>query len=232
MTTSGQSPREFFEEISAQYTAAIDRCVPRYREMLWAILHYLPTGWTPTRILELGCGSGNLSELLCRRFPGTSIRLVDFSGRLLQECSGRLSEFGNLEYQEEDFRSLRFDPGSFDLVVSSISLHHLTDREKAELFKKVVAWLGDGGVFSYSDQFAGATDDLYARQMADWKERAKALGATVEEWAAWMEHQEAHDHHATLTDQIDWLREAGFESIDCVWRYLLWTVVQARKRSR
>ncbi|MHC4400792.1 MAG: hypothetical protein ACYTG0_14040 [Planctomycetota bacterium] len=37
-----ESPREFFEEISAGYTAAIDRCVPRYREMLWAILHYLP----------------------------------------------------------------------------------------------------------------------------------------------------------------------------------------------
>ena len=184
MTTSDQSPREFFEEISAEYTAAIDRCVPRYREMLWAILHYLPTGWTPRRILELGCGSGNLSELLCRRFPGASIRLVDFSGSLLRECSGRLSEFGNLEYREEDFRRLRFDPGSFDLVVSSISLHHLTDREKAEFFRGVFGWLDDGGIFSYSDQFAGVTDDLYARQMADWRERAKALGATAEEWAA------------------------------------------------
>ncbi len=132
-----ESPREFFDYISAEYTAAIDRCVPRYREMLWAILHYLPAGWAPTRILELGCGSGNLSELLCRRFPDASIRLVDFSGKLLEQCRNRLSEFGNVHYQEDDFRSLAFAPGSLDLIVSSISLHHLTHEEKAHLFVKV-----------------------------------------------------------------------------------------------
>ena len=223
------SPREFFDCISTDYTAAIDRCVPRYREMLWAILHYLPTGWTPTRILELGCGSGNLSELLCRKFPDASIRLVDFSGKLLEQCRSRLSDFGNVHYQEDDFRSLAFAPGSLDLIISSISLHHLTHEEKAHLFGKIFRWLDDDGVFSYSDQFAGVTDDLYARQMADWKERSKKLGASTEEWNTWMEHQDAHDHHATLIDQIEWLRDAGFGPIDCTWRYILWTVLQAGK---
>ena len=32
-----------------------------------------------------------------------------------------------------------------------------------------------------------------------------------------------------LIDQIDWLREAGFSVVDCPWRYLLWSVIQARK---
>lgn len=224
-----ESPRQFFDEISDEYTLAIDRCVPRYREMLWAILRYLPTGWTPARILELGCGSGNLSELVGRRFPTASIRLVDFSGRLLEQCRSRLAGHGGVEYQEEDFRNLEFTQGSFDFVVSSISLHHLTHEEKADLFVRVHQWLDNGGVFSYSDQFAGATDDLYAQQMADWKEESKKLGASAAEWGAWMEHQEAHDHHATLIDQIEWLRRAGFTSIDCTWRYILWTVLQARE---
>ncbi len=224
-----ESPLEFFEEISDEYTAAIDRCVPRYREMLWAILHYLPTAWTPTRVLELGCGSGNLSQLVCRKFPKASIRLVDFSGRLLQQCKSRLSEFGGIEYRQEDFRSLEFSPGSIDLVVSSISLHHLTHEEKAALFVKIHRWLDNRGVFSYSDQFAGVTDDIYAQQMADWKQRSRQLGASSEEWDAWMKHQDAHDYHATLIDQIEWLRKAGFRKIDCTWRYILWTVLQARK---
>ncbi len=226
-----ESSRQFFDEISSKYTAAIDRCVPRYREMLWAILHYLPEGWTPTRILELGCGTGNLSELICRRFPDASLRLVDFSGGVLDQCKSRLSEFSDIEYREQDFRNLEYAPNSFDLVVSSISLHHLTHEEKADLFVNVYRWLADGGVFSYSDQFAGVTDDLYAKQMADWKERSRQLGASADEWDEWMEHQDAHDFHATLVDQIEWLQKAGFKSIDCTWRYILWTVLQARKQT-
>lgn len=225
-----ESPHQFFEGISGEYTAAIDRCVPRYREMLGAILHYLPSGWTPARILELGCGSGNLSELVCRKFSNASLRLVDFSGSLLQQCSSRLSDFSGVEYQKEDFRNLDFAPGSFDMVVSSISLHHLTHQQKADLFVKVHQWIDNEGVFTYSDQFAGVTDDLYAKQIADWKEQSIRLGASSEEWDAWMEHQAAHDHHATLIDQIGWLRKAGFETIDCTWRYILWTVLQARKQ--
>ena len=134
-----------------------------------------------------------------------------------------------LWFGKADFRNLQLAPGSFDLVLSSISLHHLTHRQKAELFAKVFQWLGDRGVFSYCDQFAGATDDPYAKQMADWKQRSTQLGATAEEWDVWMEHQRAHDHHATLIDQFEWLRQAGFKTIDCTWRYILWTVVQARK---
>ena len=49
---------KFFDDISDDYTAAIERCVPRYREMLHYLFYYLPTGWSPRRILELGCGGG------------------------------------------------------------------------------------------------------------------------------------------------------------------------------
>jgi tRNA (cmo5U34)-methyltransferase len=224
-----ESPQQFFDQMSGQYAEAIDRCVPRYREMLWAILHYLPAEMAPARILELGCGSGNLSELVCRRFPTASVGLVDFSGRLLEQCRRRLAGFPGIEYVEADFRELQFDHRSFDLIVSSISIHHLSHDEKGRLFVDIHGWLTPGGVFSYSDQFAGVTDDLYDRQMADWKLLAEQLGGTAQQWETWMEHQEAHDHHAALIDQIDWLRQAGFRTIDCTWRYVLWTVLQARK---
>jgi len=54
-------------------------------------------------------------------------------------------------------------------------------------------------------------------------------GSTEDEWQMWMQHQTEHDFHDTLSDQMAWLRDAGFETVDCVWRYLLWSVVQARK---
>ena len=52
----------FFDTLTDGYTATIERCFPRYREMLWALLNYLPQGRSFESILELGCGTGNLSE--------------------------------------------------------------------------------------------------------------------------------------------------------------------------
>ncbi len=44
-----------------------------------------------------------------------------------------------------------------------------------------------------------------------------------------MDHQRDHDFHDPLHSQMDWLQKAGYKEVDCTWRYLLWTVIQARK---
>ena len=229
MATSNSRVGIFFDEISEQYNEAIDRCVPRYREMLDMLFRYLPADREYGSILELGCGTGNLSELLARRFPKSKIQFVDLSADSLHICRSRLGEEKRLVFEQGDFRSLSYPAGAFDLVISSIAVHHLRSIEKQDLFKRVNRWLGDDGVFTYGDQFSGVTQDLYQRHMEQWKACALELGSTEEDWKMWMEHQSASDHHESLPDQLGWLGEAGFRTRDCVWRYLLWTVVQARK---
>ena len=95
--------------------------------------------------------------------------------------------------------------------------------------KRCYRWLATGGILSYSDQFSGTTDDIYQRHLEHWKRFADSMNTSASEWQMWMEHQAAHDFHDPLPDQLDWLRAAGFRPVDCPWRYLLWTVVQARK---
>ncbi|MEQ8764525.1 MAG: class I SAM-dependent methyltransferase [Planctomycetota bacterium] len=231
MGESLETAPEFFDRISARYTSAIERCVPRYREMLWALLYYLPDELAaPRRVLELGCGSGNLSLLLRAKFPGAELTLVDASGQLLEECRGRLAESEGLDFRQEDFRELAFEPGHFDLAISSISLHHLKDDEKSRLFARLHEWLRPGGCWTYSDQFAGETPELYEKHLSEWERQSRALGATDEEWIDWMRHQREADHHAPLRAQLRWMESAGFVSLDCPWRHLLWTIVQGRKR--
>jgi tRNA (cmo5U34)-methyltransferase len=220
---------QFFDSLTDDYTAAIDRCIPRYREMVWALLDYLPQSQSVKSILELGCGTGNLSVLLSQHFPTASIHCVDVSGDSLGACRSRLGTDSRFTFEEADFRNLSYDEDSFDLILSSISIHHLTSTEKQKLFRQILRWLRADGVFGYADQFAGATDDLYARHIENWREHASDAGASDEEWQMWMQHQADHDHHDSLIDQVDWLREAGFPVVDAPWRYLLWTVVQARK---
>ena len=233
---------QFFDALTDEYSGAIERCFPRYREMLWALLDYLPAelGGAATaapdpersgRILELGSGTGNLTVLLAQRYPEANIDAVDVSADSLAVCRQRLGQHRRLEYHTADFRELRFDAGVFDLVISSISIHHLTSSEKQLLFTNIRHWLTPRGIFAYADQHAGATESLYRRHIDNWKAAAMNAGSSPEEWEMWMKHQADHDYHDTLPQQLAWLRDAGFDTVDCPWRYLLWTVVQAIKRA-
>lgn len=215
----------FFNQLGDSYSDLIRKCVPRYEEMLWALLNYLPSDWMPGRILELGCGTGNLTALLAQRFPSSNIHVVDVAADLLSVCRQHLGD-RTIDYTCCDFRELDLTAASYELVISSISLHHLDDAEKKLLFGRLHDSLCSNGWMAYADQFSAPRTEVYQQHLAAWRQQAACDDS---EWEEWMSHQEEHDHHASLTDQFDWLRQAGFEQIDCVWRHLLWTVVQARK---
>ena len=220
---------KFFDALTDDYTATIERCFPRYREMLWAVLDYLPSDFRPQRILELGSGTGNLSVLTHARYPNASFVFVDLSTESLDSCRKRLGESPSLKYEAADFNELNFPAGEFDIVVSSISIHHLESEQKRQLFSRVHEWLTPSGIFSFADQCAGASTDLYQRHIDNWKTISLEAGSDETEWQMWMDHQNEHDHHDTLVDQLRWLKNAGFGTVDCTWRYLLWSAVQARK---
>jgi tRNA (cmo5U34)-methyltransferase len=113
--------------------------------------------------------------------------------------------------------------------MSSIAIHHLEDHDKEGLFGRTALWLAPGGVFTFSDQFRGETDSIYERHLEAWRAFAFAQGASDDEWAMWMEHQWEHDHHASLVRHLDMLRGAGYSTVDCTWRYLLWAAIYAAK---
>ena len=225
------SVEQFYNAVSKDYNKFIHHAVPRYPEMLWAIFQYIPKDLKPKRILELGCGTGNLSELIVKTYPKSEKVLVDISEEVLSHCKNRLEDNNRIEYCRADINELDFPVDSFDLIVSSITIHHLKHHEKELLFRKAFSWLTNKGVFTYSDQFAGVTKEIYDNHMKLWYQFALNSGCTEDEWELWMKHQNEHDYHATAIDQISWLKKANFNSIDITWRYLLWTVITARKSS-
>ena len=232
MDPMSQSPNAvgyFFDALTTDYTETIERCFPRYREMLWALLDYLPSNQPVNSILELGCGTGNLSVLLREQFPNARLRLVDISAESIATCKTRFPPSANVEFEECAFQSIDYADESFDLIISNISIHHLRGSEKQKLFRQCYRWLVPGGVFSFADQFAGETDEIYQKHIGHWRSLSFEAGSTDAEWEMWMQHQRDHDHHDTLPSQLAWIVDAGFVNVDCVWRFLLWSVVQARK---
>ena len=224
-----QSVDQFFDALTPEYAVAIERCFPRYREMLWALLDYLPSELHVDQIVELGSGTGNLSVLLAQKYPNARIDFIDISSDSLEFCRTRLGDNLRFRFRPVDFRSLDDEDEKTDLVVSSIAIHHLTSDEKQALFARILRMLRPGGVFAYADQHAGATESVSQRHQTHWRSASMEAGSTEDEWQMWMKHQADHDHHDTTVSQIDWLRQVGFQSVDCPWRYLLWTVLLAEK---
>lgn len=224
-----QTVETFYDQLSGRYTELISRCVPRYTEIFYNLFHYIPDDLQPKQILDLGCGTGNLTEAALKHYPDATIHALDISADILNECRVRFAGHHNIRYHQQDFSQLDFADESFDLVISSIAIHHIQDPEKVALYRKVYRLLRPGGVFVFADQTRGITGEIYQKHISRWKEEAFKLGSTEADWNLWMEHQDAHDYHTPVGWHLKELEDTGFGLVDVIWKNIMWAVIWARK---
>lgn len=80
-------------------------------------------------VLDVGCGTGMLSERLLSAFPSCRLTGVDLSPAMVERARARLT--GRAEVREADAERLPFHDGAFDLVVCNDSFHHYPDPDRA-----------------------------------------------------------------------------------------------------
>jgi tRNA (cmo5U34)-methyltransferase len=219
----------YFGSMAESYDSLIHRAVPRYDEMIARLLDYLPDD--PRRVLELGSGTGNLSLHLARMFPRAELTLVDGSAEMISLVRSRIGESksasnSRVAYVEARFEALDLPTRSFDLVVSSISLHHVKD--KGALYRRIRALVPGGGRFCFADQIRGEPESNHRVNWDHWLDFCRQPGhCTQDEIQSLLDHAAAHDHYAPLSEHIALLSAAGFSEIDCVWRNWMWGIVTA-----
>jgi tRNA (cmo5U34)-methyltransferase len=171
-------PTEIREEI-ARYDELQDRVVEATKDLR------LDT------ILELGTGSGETASLLLALHPAARLLGVDSSRQMLAAAREALPA----DRVELRLAQLE-DPlpaGPFDLVVSALTVHHLSAQEKADLFRRVAAVLRPGGRFVLGDVVV--------------PDRPEDAVIPLEE---------GFDRPDTAEEQLGWLREARLDA-EIVW---------------
>jgi len=175
------------------------------------------------KVLDLGAGTGLLSAFIAYSFPQARITMVDISSEMLERARARF-ELGGERFRFE-VSDYGVDPiqEKYDAVVSALSIHHLGDDEKRSLFNRIYGALNDGGVFVNAEQCRGATPERHRFHHERWITRVRELGMDDRDLGLALDRMK-FDRAATLEDQLEWLREAGFRDIDCAYKNLIFAV--------
>lgn len=175
------------------------------------------------KVLDLGAGTGLMTAFIAYSFPNAQIVMVDISNEMLARARERF-ELGGARFRFE-VADYGVDPiqEKYDAVVSALSIHHLSDEQKRALFGRIYGALNPGGVFVNAEQFRCATPERHQFHHERWVRRARELGADERDLGAALERMK-FDRAATLEEQLEWMREAGFRDIDCAYKNLIFAV--------
>lgn len=123
MTRPESTPHE------STYLASVRSQVPFYDELQTAAIEAIP--FAPGNVLELGIGTGHTSARLLQRFPDARITGLDSDPTMVFRAREQISDV-KLARMEDPLPD-----GPWDLVVSVLSVHRLTDDQKQTLFRRV-----------------------------------------------------------------------------------------------
>ena len=105
------------------------------------------------RVLEIGCGTGAVTEKLIAR--GAKVTAVDQNPEMMERARTRLAHASpdTITFVERTASEIdAFPQGSFDSVVASLSLSEMSQRERAFVLKCAVGALRRGGVIAIADE--------------------------------------------------------------------------------
>lgn len=164
-----------------------------------------PTATTeqPRSILDLGVGSGLTAQHILEALPEARLLGLDASSEMLTAAEAILDP------ERTELRQGRIeDPlpqGPFDLVTSTLAVHHLDGPGKADLFTRIAAVLRPGGRFILGD-IVVPIDPTDVVTPIDWID----------------------DTPSSLDEQLTWLAEAGLAT-HVHWQHRDLAVIVAEK---
>lgn len=207
--------KEGFDKGAKEYDSARKQLIPCFDEFYGIALDVLPFQEKESiKVLDLGAGTGLFSYLVSQRYPKAEFVLCDLSEAMLEEAKGRFSSFeSKVEYVAKDYSAEPID-GKYDLIISALSIHHLTDLEKQALFNKVFVSLNENGMFINADQALGDTVLIEQSYRNEWLKQVKEKGVTDSSLTLALERMK-EDKMSTLSQQLAWLKEANFTEVNC-----------------
>lgn len=249
-----QIDRDRFFSMAETFDQMAQKLVPKYdflQDELFNIINVSNTA--SINVIDLGAGSGILLEKILMRYPNSKCYWIDYSDQFLDVAKNKLSKYGDrVDFILSSFEDSWEDkvPDKIHLIVSMSSIHHLESQEKEDLYRRVYSLLQPDGWFLNIDEMKTLYSESYKNSMIFWADYVsqsehnipKNQMAYYESWNKYFDRwkkrniedintpkQKGDDLHESFVDQLNWLHDIGFKSVDLFVKYHLWCIIGGRK---
>jgi len=231
------------KEIAQTYVEGVRGAIPGANLQL-EVMGEIVSAWCPlpSKILDLGCGDGTLGRMLLDEHPAVHIFFADFSEPMLEKLRNKLGMNKRTTVINIDFATSAWTKGvelerPFDVIVSGFAIHHQPDGRKRELYAEIFCLLREGGLFLNLDQVSSATppisklfDSFFLNHLRHFHTNARP-NITMQEIEEAYYQDKKENIPAPIETQCQWLRDIGFQDVDCFFKTFELALFGGRKTS-
>lgn len=202
--------REHFNDTADRYEERIEKIIP-YAELFFGMsLDCMLDG--SVSVLELGSGTGYVTEQVLRRNPEARVTCIDMTPEMLAVARSK-PKLEDVTFLEGDFRDVWPDE-RFDVVITTLCLHHLPDADRATVIRRISATLNGGGRFINGDIFRPENEWEEALYRNRWRRYMVKHGLPITDAERMIEMRgKSYQYIDTLRGYRQKLADAGFRRI-------------------
>lgn len=203
------------------------------------ILNYHFQSVNDLNILDLGCGNGIITKKIHELYPNNKYYLYDGSEEMLNKAKNELKN-NNFIFKHTTFENYIVDVDNdkyFDFIFSSMAIHHLNLSDKIKLYEKIYRELNFNGLFLNFDVVKPETiesEKIQFNMWTDWMNEKLILNNCEKDLNKHnnlpsIYKNKAENKPSTLSDNLKYLKEVGFNNVDCFFKYSIFTLYGGMK---
>jgi SAM-dependent methyltransferase len=230
-------------QVARRYLDGVRGAIPLAAEQVDLMLRLIRARDLPVRrILDLGCGDGFLAAPILDEWPEAFGVLVDFSETMLDTARKRFADRADCvaivqeDYGKPGWMETLGERRVYDAIVSGFSIHHQPDARKRSLYAEVFDLLAPGGIFVNVEHVSSPTPWLTHQaeeHMIDAMFVYHSAGGSMTRDEVARQFVRRPDKAANILAPVElqcgWLRDIGFQDVDCYLKIFELAVFGGRK---
>jgi tRNA (cmo5U34)-methyltransferase len=222
----------FDEEVTRAFDDMLERSVPQY-EVMRAVVHDIALTFldpeqvgavTAPLVVDLGCSRGEtmamLTQTLRERRLDARFLGLDLSAPMVDAAQQRFADEPNVEVVQLDLRESYPQVAPAQVTLAILTLQFIPIEYRQSVVKRVYEHTRKGGCFILVEKVLGQTSQLNDMMVARYLDMKRANGYSEEQIIRKRLALEGVLVPITASWNEELLTRAGFEAVDCVWRWM------------